>query len=55
MRESCDGRQDGEEKRKVKTYEMIQNLVTNDLNHLERGEVLDGIDEHVAMDADEML
>jgi len=43
------------EKKNIKTYEMIQNLVTNDLNHLEGGEVLDGVDEHVAVNADEML
>ena len=34
---------------------MIQNLVPNNLDHLERLQRGDAVDEHVAMDADEVL
>ena len=34
---------------------MIQDLVAEDANHVKRLLGSDGVDEHVAMDADEML
>ena len=37
------------------THQVVQDLVTNDLNHLERGQRRHGIDKHVAMDADKVF
>jgi hypothetical protein len=39
----------------VSTYQMIQDLVLDDLNHLERLHRSNRINKHVAMDTDEML
>ena len=34
---------------------MVENLVADDLDHFEGSHGLDGVDEHVAVDADEVL
>lgn len=34
---------------------MVQNLVPDHLDHLERGQRRDAVDQHVAVDADEVL
>lgn len=36
-------------------YKVIEDFVAQDTNHLKRLSRGDGVDEHVAMDADEML
>lgn len=38
-----------------KTHKVVQNLVANHLHHLKRLQRRDAVDEHIAMDADEML
>lgn len=39
----------------METHEVVQNLIPNNLDHLERGQRRDAVDEHVAVDADEVL
>lgn len=38
-----------------KSHEMVEDFIPDDLNHLERLNRGDGVDQHIAMDADEML
>ena len=38
-----------------KTYQVVENLVPDHLDHLERGQRRDAVDQHVAVDADKVL